>query len=113
VFDTPTRGKPGTFTFRLWVNDTTPPTVRSLGHGRFAVNDAGSGVDPTSIKTTVDGQSAAHTYSRGIVSVKLGGTARSAHGVTVRVSDFQETKNMEDVGAILPNTRTLRVTVTR
>jgi hypothetical protein len=27
------------------------------------------------------------------------------------VSDYQETKNMEDVGPILPNTRTLRTTV--
>jgi hypothetical protein len=33
--------------------------------------------------------------------------------VTLQVSDFQETKNMEDVGRILPNTRTVRVTVTR
>jgi hypothetical protein len=27
------------------------------------------------------------------------------------VADFQETKNMEDVPPILPNTRTLRATV--
>jgi hypothetical protein len=112
VFDTPARGRPGTFTFRLWVNDTTPPTVRSLGHGRFRVADAGAGVDRSSIKTSVDGKVVGHTYSRGIVSVNLAGKARGAHGVSVRVSDFQETKNMEDVGPILPNTRTVRVTVT-
>jgi subtilisin family serine protease len=112
VFDTPARGRPGTFTFRLWVNDTTPPTVRSLGHGRFRVTDAGAGVDRSSIKTSVDGKVVGHTYSRGIVSVNLAGKARGAHGVSVRVSDFQETKNMEDVGPILPNTRTVRVTVT-
>jgi hypothetical protein len=113
VFDTPARGKPGKFTFRVWVNDTKPPTVRSLGHGRFAVRDAGAGVDPTSIRAGVDGNVADHKYARGIVTVDLSGKAAGSHNVSVQVSDFQETKNMEDVGPILPNTRTVRVTVTR
>jgi hypothetical protein len=30
----------------------------------------------------------------------------------VRASDYQETKNMENTGPILPNTRTLRATFT-
>ena len=30
VFDTPNGRAPGPFTFRFWVNDTTPPTVRLL-----------------------------------------------------------------------------------
>jgi hypothetical protein len=30
----------------------------------------------------------------------------------VEASDYQETKNMEDVGPVLPNTRILRTTVT-
>ena len=30
VFDTPVGGKPGKFTFRVWVNDVTPPKVRLL-----------------------------------------------------------------------------------
>ena len=33
------------------------------------------------------------------------------HVVTVSAADYQETKNMEDVGPILPNTRVLRTTV--
>jgi subtilisin family serine protease len=113
VFDTPARGKPGKFTFRVWVNDTKPPTIRSLGHGRFAVRDAGAGVDPTSIRASVDGNVADHKYARGIITVDLSGKAAGSHTVSVQVSDFQETKNMEDVGPILPNTRTVRVTVTR
>jgi hypothetical protein len=32
--------------------------------------------------------------------------------VTVTASDYQETKNMEDVGPVLPNTRVLQTTVT-
>ena len=32
--------------------------------------------------------------------------------VTIRASDYQETKNMEDVGPVLPNTRVLHTTVT-
>jgi hypothetical protein len=32
--------------------------------------------------------------------------------VTVSASDYQETKNMEDVGPVLPNTRALHATVT-
>jgi subtilisin family serine protease len=113
VFDTPARGKPGKFTFRFWVNDTTPPAVRSLGRGRFAVRDAGAGVDRTSIETRIDGLSAEHTYARGIVTVDLSRKAKGLHRVVVQVSDFQETKNMENVGPILPNTRIFRATVTR
>jgi hypothetical protein len=32
--------------------------------------------------------------------------------VIVTASDFQETKNMEDIGPVRPNTRILRTTVT-
>ena len=53
VFDTPTGAKPGRFTFRFWVDDTSPPSIRLLGHTatigrpiRVAVHDSGSGVDP-------------------------------------------------------------------
>jgi hypothetical protein len=32
--------------------------------------------------------------------------------MTVRAADYQEAKNMEDVGPVLPNTRILHTTVT-
>jgi hypothetical protein len=117
VFDTPARGKPGPFTFRVWVNDTTPPRIRLFTRTvtppqriRFALTDAGSGVDPASIAVTVDGHARGFAYDRGIVSVEKD-IAPGTHRVSVTVSDYQETKNMEDVGPILPNTRTQQATV--
>jgi hypothetical protein len=98
------------------VNDTTPPRIRLLARTvapsqriRFAVTDAGAGVDPGSIDVKVDGRSRTSTYARGIVSVQ--GAPAGTHHVTVSASDYQETKNMEDVGPILPNTRTVQTTV--
>ena len=35
---------------------------------------------------------------------------RGVHRLAVEVADFQETKNMEDVLRILPNTRVYRAT---
>jgi hypothetical protein len=116
VFDTPSGTRAGTFAFRFWVNDSTPPRVRPLaarpGTMRFAVTDAGAGVDPGSIAVNVDGQGRADpAYKNGVLSVA--GIARGTHRVTVVVADFQEPKNMEDVGPVLPNTRRYsgRVTV--
>jgi subtilisin family serine protease len=117
VFDTPSRGKPGKFTFRVWANDTTPPKIRLLSATvargsriRFAVSDRGSGVDPASIVVRIDGQTHAAHYADGIVAVTDVVPAGS-HTVTLTAADYQETKNMEDVGPILPNTRALRTTV--
>ena len=63
VFDTPTGAKPGAFTFRFWVNDRTPPSIRLLDHTatigrpiRVAVRDSGSGVDPRSLHAKVGGK---------------------------------------------------------
>jgi subtilisin family serine protease len=108
VFDTPNGARAGAFSFRFWINDTTPPRVRALasrpGTIRYAITDAGAGVDPGSIEVSVDGQGRADpVYRNGILSV--GGIARGSHRVSVVVADYQEPKNMEDVGPVLPNTR--------
>jgi len=99
------------------VNDTAPPRVRLLARTvtrpqriRFAVTDAGSGVDAGSIAVTVDGHAAGFAYASGILSVEKN-IVPGTHRVSVTVSDYQETKNMEDVGPILPNTRTQQATV--
>jgi subtilisin family serine protease len=119
VFDTPTRAKPGAFTFRFWINDTTPPSIRLLdrsvvvGHSiRFAVRDSGSGVDPQALRVSVDGRPARFGYSHGVVSVRTRGRPPGKYGVTITAADYQESKNMEDVGPVLPNTRVLHATVT-
>jgi subtilisin family serine protease len=115
VFDTPAGGKPGPFSFRFWVNDSTPPTVkllqRTVRRGqalRLAVHDSGSGIAPASIFTSVDGIHVVHTYAAGVVTLGRAARKTGTHALTVTVADFQETKNMEDVGPILPNTRTFR-----
>ena len=111
VFDTPVRAKPGKFTFRVWVNDVTPPSVRLLttrtvrgGSVRLAVSDSGSGVDPGSLVARIDGRKHSFTYRSGIL--RIPGITAGKHRVTVTVSDYQEAKNMENTGPILPNTRT-------
>ena len=118
VFDTPTGAKPGPFTFRFWVNDTTPPTVRLLDRSvvrgrpiRFRVGDAGSGVDPRSLKVSRAGAAVPFTYANGTLTIQSVTLPRGTIRLTVTASDYQETKNMEDVGPVLPNTRVLTAAV--
>jgi subtilisin family serine protease len=122
VFDTPARGKPGPFTFHFWVNDTSPPSIRLLDRRpiagrpiRFAVHDAGSGVDPRSFGVRLDGAPVRFNrlgYAHGVLSIPTTGFPPGRVTVTVKAADYQETKNMEDVGPVLPNTRVLHTAVT-
>ena len=112
VFDTRSAAAAGRFTFRFWIDDTTPPRVRLLARavarGRplvLAARDAGSGIDPRSLVVAVDGRRRGARYARGRISIPLAGSAPGRHRVTVQISDHQETRNMENVARILPNTR--------
>jgi hypothetical protein len=58
----------------------------------------------------IDGRTHSIHYADGIVSVS-DAVRPGSRPVAVTASDYQETKNMEDVGPILPNTHTLRTTV--
>ncbi|HEY2940295.1 MAG TPA: S8 family serine peptidase [Gaiellaceae bacterium] len=116
VFDTSSRRVAGPFTFRFWVNDTTPPSARLLNpvaaHGgslRLAVSDRGSGIDLALMFARVDGRFRTITYSpaRHRVAIGLGGLPRGRHRLAFTVSDYQETKNSEDAHKTLPNTRLL------
>ncbi len=112
VFDTPAGGKPGKFTFRYWVNDMSPPKVRLLSnatkrHGpiRFAIRDSGSGVDPGSITVRVGTRVPKFSFSNGILSISTARLPLGKDTVSIVVSDFQESRNQENVGPVLPNTR--------
>jgi subtilisin family serine protease len=114
VFDSPADARPGGFTFRLWIGDATPPRIRLLSGGRtavFAVTDAGAGVDPSALRARVDGRGRHVAFAGGRAVVSLAGLPRRTHTVTLTAADYQELKNMEDVGPILPNTRTVTVRV--
>ena len=112
VFDTPAGTRPGAFTFRYWVNDVTPPKLRvvsgAAGTITVAATDLGSGVDPSSITCKLDGKTVSATYLNGQITLPA---SAGTHALELTVSDYQETKNMEDVVKILPNTTTLSQTV--
>ena len=105
------------FTFRFWV-ERHDAAGRPAAHAhrlarrsaiRLAVTDAGSGVDPALADRVRSTASAARFAFAHGVHRRCGRTASppGSHRLAVTASDYQETKNMEDVGPILPNTRTL------
>jgi subtilisin family serine protease len=113
VFDSRSASAAGPFRFRYWTNDVTPPQLRvvSARNRRIVVSatDAGAGVDPASISAAVDGRAARATFASGRITITA---APGRHRLQLTVADYQETKNMEDVPRIRPNTRTLTATVT-
>jgi hypothetical protein len=76
---------------------------------RISARDSGSGIDPARIRLFVDGRrrSARLDARRGLVLASTRGLRRGRHALTLYVSDYQESKNMENVRRILPNTRRL------
>jgi hypothetical protein len=114
VFDSPTPAGAGRYGFRLWIDDTTPPrlrlrtrSVRSGDPLRVGASDAGAGVDPATIWARVDGEDRAARLVGGEIRISTGSLSRGPHRLRLQVSDYQESRNMENVPAILPNTRTL------
>ena len=69
--------------------------------------DRGAGVDPGLIFAQVDGRSVGATFRAGRVRIPLGSIGAGRHRLTLQVSDYQESKNMENVPQILPNTSRL------
>jgi hypothetical protein len=112
VFDTRAASLAGPFRFRYWVNDTLPPrlSLARSAPGTIAVSirDGGSGVDPRLITATIDGRDARVRYEDGKAVLRA---AAGPHELVIHASDFQETKNMEDVVKIKGNTATLTRTV--
>ena len=94
-----TRGRRGRSRSGSGSNDTTPPALRLVsahdGTIIVSITDAGSGVDPSSI--IVDARrrrrAADAVQRRSAHAARL----RGPHLLAVTASDYQETKNMEDV----------------
>jgi subtilisin family serine protease len=119
VFDSATPAGAGPFTFRYWLNDVTPPTARlvagSVRRGaavRVAVADRGAGIDPATLVVRVDGNSVNAQVRGGFVSVSTADLAPGRHRLRLQLSDYQESRNMENVTRILPNTRVLSTAFT-
>ena len=72
-----------------------------------AVSDRGAGVDPASLVLTVDGAERPGRFAAGQVRSSTAGLRKGKHVLRLQISDYQETRNMENVGPILPNTRIL------
>jgi hypothetical protein len=114
VFDSPTAAGAGAFGFRFWISDVTRPSVtlstRTVRRGTpliLALRDTGAGVDPATLEVQVDGAERSARFRSGAVRVSTSGLTRGRHRLRVQVSDYQESRNMENVPAILPNTRVL------
>jgi hypothetical protein len=112
VFDSPRAGDAGRFAFRFWVNDVTPPTVRLRTRGarrgrllRASITDRRSGVYPRSLEVSVDGHSSTFAFSNGDLRISTSGLKPGTHRLRIVVSDYQETRNVETIAGILPNTR--------
>jgi subtilisin family serine protease len=113
VFDSGTAAGAGPFTFRFWINDTTPPHLKLIstsgGRLRVRATDNGAGVDPRYVRLAVDNlaHSVRYDAAKNEVTASLKGLKRGRHSFTLLVSDYQEPKNMENVPKILPNTSRL------
>jgi len=115
VFDTRSKVVAGAFSFRLWIDDATPPRVKLLtpvvrSELVISVADGASGVDPRSLAVAIDGTRVAFVLSGGRLKVPVDVLSRGSHRLAVWASDYQETKNSESVVGILPNTTVLRTT---
>ncbi len=95
------------------MNDVTPPVLRletrSVSNGDpvlVSATDSGAGIYRESIEAAIDGTLRRWTFRGGIISIQTGGLSAGRHELRIRVSDYQEAKNTENVARILPNTRT-------
>jgi hypothetical protein len=118
VFDSASASGAGGFTFRFWINDTQPPSLK-LTQARVRRNvslvvratDIGSGIDATTIKATIDGKPCQTTLVAGKLRIRTAGVKPGKHRLRLQASDYQESRNMENVPPILPNTRVLSAAI--
>jgi hypothetical protein len=99
------------------VNDVTPPVLRvrarTISRGKpllATATDSGAGVYPDSIRASIDSSRVQAALRGGVISFGTSALAPGTHRLRLRVSDYQEAKNTENVARILPNTRSITVT---
>ena len=120
VFDSQNRRMSGGFRFHVWVDDVTPPRIALLSRSGTRLtaritDPNGSGVYAESVEYAVDGGdlvSARYEPRKGTATIDLSDVRPGRHRLLIRASDLQETKNTENAGGILPNTRTFTASVT-
>jgi hypothetical protein len=119
VFDGPSRGTAGRFRFRFWIDDIRRPRLRVLSRTvqrgaplRIRATDLGSGVDPRTAVAMVDRGLLLPKVAGDVVSVPTGRLSKGRHRLAFQISDYQESRNMENATAILPNTAHLETTFT-
>jgi subtilisin family serine protease len=117
VFDSLSAARAGAFSFRFWINDATPPAavlrtarVKQGSPLLVTTSDRGAGVDRSSLVVRVDGEERGARFVSGRVQIPTAGLRKGRHALRLQISDYQESRNMENVGAILPNTRILTTT---
>ena len=76
------------------------------------VADTGSGIDPTSLEATFDGRETSVRLRGRPSRIGTDGLAPGSHRLRLQLSDYQETRNNENVTRILPNTRVVTAWVT-
>ena len=113
----PHRRRRGRVPLPLLVDDTHAADRAVLERARSAVVHLCSSPSPTRARAStlstlsVDGRrhaSRRRRGARGSSAIPTTGLAPGRHRLRVQVSDYQESRNMENVPAILPNTRVLR-----
>jgi hypothetical protein len=114
------RGYPGRYILRSWINDVRPPQIRFLtrvvtaGRPLLAarVVDGGAGVDPISLVIGYRRALILASFYDPFSGIALFGlpsqapvVPRGKTTVAMQASDYQEAKNVDQIGAnILPNT---------
>jgi len=77
------------------------------------MTDSGSGVDPSSIWVTAEKRQLPVSYNsstgKAVINAKPLGAGR--HELVVLASDYQESKNNENATRLLPNTTTLKTSI--
>jgi subtilisin family serine protease len=115
VFDSRSRGS--RFTFRVWIDDRTPPSARfvsttaSAGVLRVRVADRGSGIDPPSLIASIGERRLPVSLNGTFATINVRALRSGTYPLVFQVSDRQDAKNDENVAGVLPNTRQLRATI--